>query len=86
LEQDDLMLVRVRIKMIRRTAIEASRHLTGVPTDHPKAGEIAQMNRACRAVIAVTRPSVVSKATFPECMAVLAFTVAATAGTRTKLN
>jgi hypothetical protein len=65
LETDDLWVVRCRIGKIRRTAIEACRQLTQLPMDHPKAGEIARMNRACRSVIAATRPSIVSKATFP---------------------
>ncbi len=85
-EMDDLELVRFRIRRIRRTALEASKHFTRVPIDHPRAGEIARMNRACRSVIAATHHSVVSRATFPECMAVLAFTMAATTGERTKLN
>ena len=83
---DDLKLVRHRIRKIRRTALEACGHFKQLPIDHPKAGEIARMDRACRSVIAATRPSVVSKASFPECMAMLAFTLAATTGERKKLN
>jgi hypothetical protein len=86
LKTDDLKLVRGRIRLIRRTALEATRQFAQLPMDHPKAAEIALMDRACRSVIMATRPSVLSKATFPECMAVLAFTLAATNGARAKLN
>jgi hypothetical protein len=85
-ETDDLELVRSRIRKIRRTAVEAHKYLSQLPKHHPKAEEIDRMNRACGSVIVATRPSVVSKATFLECMAVLAFAVAATTGERTKLN
>jgi hypothetical protein len=85
-ETDDLELVRSRIRKIRRTAVEARKYLSRLPKHHPRAEEMARMNRACGSVVAATRPCVVSKATFPECMAVLAFTVAATTGELTKLH
>jgi hypothetical protein len=85
-ETDDLNVARFRIMKISRTALEASRRFAQLPMDHPKAAEIAHMDRACRSVIMATRPCVVSRATFPECMAVLAFKLAATSGERAKLN
>jgi hypothetical protein len=77
-EIDELALARFRIRKIRRTAVEASKHLSHSPKIHPKAAEIGRMGRACDSVIVATRPSVVSKANFGDCMALLAFTIAAT--------
>jgi hypothetical protein len=85
-EVDELAKIRFRLGKIRRAAVEASKHLETLPSNHPKATEIGNMHRACRSVIAATNPSVVSKATFSECTAVLAFTIAATTCRPRNLN
>ena len=77
-EIDELPLARFRIRKSRRTAVEASKHLSRLPKNHPKADEIERMGLACNAVIVATQPSSVSKASYGDCMALLAFTIAAT--------
>jgi hypothetical protein len=85
-EIDELALARFRIRKIRRTAVEAWKHLSKLPITHPKADEIERMGRACSAVIVATQPSSVSKASFGDCMALLAFTIAATTCKPRNLN
>ncbi len=83
---DELAVVRSRLKKIRRTALEASKFLSRVPVDHRNGPEILRMRNACHSILTATRPSVISRASFPECMAVLSFTAAVASGSPTHLN